>query len=59
MLCVYVYVCIHTHTGISYSAIEKNTICSNMYAPRDYHIVLSDVKDKYHITYVSNLKYTK
>ena len=31
-----------------------------MDAPRDYHIVLSDVKDKdkYHITYVSDLKYT-
>ena len=52
MLCVYVCVCIHTHTGISYSAIEKNTICSNMYAPRDYHIVLSDVRQRqisYHL----------
>ena len=50
---------VHMYNGIllSHKKEWNNAICSNMDGPRDCHIEWSKSdKDKYHITYMWNLK---
>ena len=53
----------YTHSGIllSRKKEQNNAICSNIDATRDYDTILSEVsqRNKYHVTYVWNLKYNK